>query len=454
MNVAYAATLGAAHAETGPPLWLGLPFAGILLSIAFAPLFIREWWHVHYGKAAAFWALLALAGVLVTQGLDTALNDLTHAIVDEYLPFILMLFALYTAAGGIKVSGLLHGTAFSNTIFLALGTALSSVIGTTAASMLLIRPFLEANQARQSKTHLAVFFIFLVSNIGGALSPLGDPPLFMGFLNGVHFFWPLQNLWLETLFMVMSVLGIFLIFDVISSSREATSASKPQPVPLKISGIANLPLIALAVGVLVMSGVWHPGLGVELFGVRLELQNAVREIAMLLIGLLSLLLTAAKAREENGFDWEPLREVAKLFAAIFICIIPVMAMLKAKQDGPFAAFIALLSTPDGTFKNPLIFWATGLLSSALDNAPTYLVFFNLAGGDPAELMGKLARTLAAISLGAVYMGANTYIGNAPNFMVYAIARNSGVKMPSFFTYMLWSGLILLPLFGLLSTMFF
>jgi Na+/H+ antiporter NhaD/arsenite permease-like protein len=365
-----------------------------------------------------------------------------------------MLFALYTAAGGIRLSGLPRGSPLVNTAFLGIGAVLASFIGTTAVSMLLIRPLIEANRHRVAKTHIVIFFIFLVSNIGGALSPLGDPPLFLGFLNGVDFFWPLQTLWPETLFMVLILLSLFLVLDFAIQAREKPLPALKKGAGFRVTGLINLGLIALAVAILITSGIWRPGWSLEIFGVTVEAQNAGRDSAMVLIGLLSLILTKAQERVKNGFDWEPLREVAKLFAAIFICIIPVMAMLKAGAEGPFAALIKLLTTADGGFETALIFWTTGLLSSFLDNAPTYLVFFNIAGGDPGTLMGPLSQTLAAISLGAVFMGANTYIGNAPNFMVYAIARDAGVKMPSFFAYIGWSSLILIPLFAVLTYLFF
>jgi Na+/H+ antiporter NhaD/arsenite permease-like protein len=426
----------------------------MLLSIAFGPLVVKEWWHIHYEKAAAFWAILTLAGLVVVEGFAAAIGGLAHSMALEYLPFILMLFALFTAAGGISISGRLTGTPVVNSAILGLGALIASVVGTTGASMILIRPLLRANEGRRVNAHVVVFFIFLVSNIGGSLTPLGDPPLFLGFLQGVDFFWTTRALWPETLFAVCVLLLLFFAIDSYFHRRDRRSTlGAPEKDAIRVGGFVNIALIGVAIVAIVTSGVWRPGVGFDLLGTRIELQNLVREAVMIGVGLASLALTSASRRSANGFEWEPIREVAYLFAGIFICIIPVMAMLRAGMEGPFASVIDLLKGAGGTPNNLAFFWATGLLSSFLDNAPTYLVFFQLAGGDPAELMGPLANTLAAISLGAVFMGANTYIGNAPNFMVYAIARRAGVRMPSFFPYMLWSGAILLPLFALVSFLF-
>jgi Na+/H+ antiporter NhaD/arsenite permease-like protein len=437
------------------PWPLALPFAGMLAAIALGPIVVNEWWHIHYEKAAAFWSLVALAGLVGIVGVAPTGSALLHTMASEYIPFILMLFALYTAAGGIAISGRLAATPFVNTTILAVGAAIASWIGTTGASMILIRPVIRANAGRRFNAHVVVFFIFLVANIGGALTPLGDPPLFLGFLHGVEFFWTTRTLWPHTLFAVAILLLLFLVLDsflFLYEKDHPDTGGADRPV-LRVHGLVNLGLVAIAILAIVTSGVWRPGIGFELFGTSFELQNVAREIVMIGVGLASLALTHQDNRTDNGFDWEPIKEVAYLFAAIFVCMIPVMAMLKAGESGPFAPILALLTRADGTSSNIGYFWATGLLSSFLDNAPTYLVFFELAGGDPAELMSDLGPTLAAISLGAVFMGANTYLGNAPNFMVYAIARRSGVNMPGFFPYMLWSSSILLPLFAMLTLFF-
>lgn len=435
------------------PWPLALPFAGILLSIALGPIVVREWWHIHYEKAAAFWATLTILGLIATAGLPAATAALVHSIALEYVPFLLMLFALYTTAGGISVTGRLAGTPFVNTTILGLGAAIASWIGTTGASMILIRPLVQANADRKFNAHVVVFFIFLVSNIGGALSPLGDPPLFLGFLQGVDFFWTTRILWPHTLFAIWALLLLFLLLDSVLYLREKKHPEQAESSTLRIGGLVNISLIAIVIAAIVTSGVWRPGIGFELSGSRFELQNLVREAVMVAVALASLALTRKIHRSHNGFDWEPIKEVGYLFAGIFVCIVPVMAMLAAGSEGPFAPVVGLLTRPDGTPNDVAYFWATGLLSSFLDNAPTYLVFFQLAGGDPAQLTTTLAPTLAAISLGAVFMGANTYVGNAPNFMVYAIARRAGVRMPGFFPYMLWSAAILLPLFATVTWLF-
>jgi Na+/H+ antiporter NhaD/arsenite permease-like protein/Tfp pilus assembly protein PilF len=442
-----------AHGSANLPWPLALPFAGMLLSIALGPIVVRQWWHIHYEKAAAFWAILTLGGLAAVTGPSAAAAGFVHSMMHEYLPFILMLFALYTAAGGISVEGKLSGSPLVNTAILAIGSTAASIIGTTGASMILIRPLIRANSSRKfNAPHVVVFFIFLVSNIGGVLTPLGDPPLFLGYLEGVDFFWTTRTLWPETLFAVGVLLAIFFVIDSYIYRRNPP-AIKTAARKLRIGGLVNVPLICIAIVAIYASGMWHPGIGFEVLGTRIELQNIIRELVMVLVGLASLRLTSRRIRAVNGFEWEPIREVAYLFAGIFTCIIPVMAMLHAGANGPFSPIIGMLTHGDGTPNNAVYFWTTGLLSSFLDNAPTYLVFFNLASGDPAALMGPLAETLAAISLGAVFLGANTYIGNAPNFMVYAIARRAGVNMPGFFPYMIWAAVILLPVFALVAWLF-
>jgi Na+/H+ antiporter NhaD/arsenite permease-like protein len=430
-----------------------LPFLGILVTIATGPLLFKRFWHRHYGKLAFAWCVLTLLPLAAVYGVPAAAAALTHVLLAEYLSFIVLLFALYVVAGGILLTGDLRGTPLVNTTMLAFGTLMASVVGTTGAAMILIRPLLRANSARLHNVHVVVFFIFLVANIGGALSPLGDPPLFVGFLHGVDFFWTTRTLWFETALVAGLVLLVFVVLDVryYRKDRMVTTVGEGrQPVNLRVSGGINLLLIAGIIGAILAAGVWRPGSSVSIYGTTLELQNIARDAALLLIAILSLALTPNEHREANGFSWEPIVEVVILFAGIFICIIPVLAMLDAGKDGAFAWLLTLLTAPDGSPRAVAYFWLTGLLSAFLDNAPTYLVFFELAGGDARELMGPLAGTLAAISMGAVYMGAMTYIGNAPNFMIYAIAVERGVKMPSFFGHLLWAAMVLLPVFAVLT----
>lgn len=434
-----------------PPL-MALPFAALLLSIAFGPMLAAGFWHKRYGTVALFWALCMIVPLFFLAGLDTTRQALAHVFVLEYLPFVILLSTLFTLAGGIHIRGRLGGTPAANAGVLALGAGLASLIGTTGAAIVLVRPLIRANAHRRRNAHVMVFFIFLVGNIGGALTPLGDPPLFLGFLRGVDFFWTLKNLWVPTLFSSAVLLALFWLLDLWFCRGEPGPAAAGQGA-LKVEGMVNFILLAFAIALIVASGTLHVGGEVKLAGIIVPVANVARDCGLLVLLAASMLLTPAKLRHANNFEWAPMLEVTKLFAAIFVCLIPVLAMLGAGRDGPFAAVLALVTRADGSPDNPAYFWAAGLLSSFLDNAPTYLVFFEMAGGDPAQLMGKYAATLAALSLGAVFMGANTYLGNAPNFIVYAIARRSGVKMPGFFGYMAWAIAILLPLFAAVTWLF-
>jgi Na+/H+ antiporter NhaD/arsenite permease-like protein len=445
-----------AHAATLDGAAMGLPFAlpfvGLLLSIATGPLLFPRVWHHHYGKIAAAWSLVALAAIGWFAGGSAMVAALIHALLGEYLSFIVLLFALYTVAGGIVVSGDIRGTPLNNVAILALGTMMASIVGTTGASMILVRPLIRANLARPHNAHVIVFFIILVANVGGALSPLGDPPLFVGFLNGVGFFWTTRNLWLQTLIVAGALLAIFVILDTWRFRSEPRATAVRAADPIRIQGLLNIPLIAAIVACILLSASWKPGIAVDVFGTHLELQNLVRDGMLILIALLSLWLTREEHREANGFSWEPIREVAKLFAAIFVSIVPVLAMLDAGKDGTFAWLLSAVTGTNGAPKEVAYFWYTGVMSAFLDNAPTYLLFFKLAGGHADTLMNALSGTLASISMGAVYMGALTYIGNAPNFMIAAIAGERGVDMPSFFGYLFWSALVLVPLFLLLTVL--
>ncbi len=431
-----------------------IPFAGMLLSIAILPLVAYHFWEHHRGKVAAVWALLALIPIALTGGAGMAAAAVVHTALLEYIPFILLLLALFTVAGGIVIRGNLHGSPATNTVLLAIGAGLASLIGTTGAAMIMIRPVLRANDDRKHNVHVIVFFIFLVANAGGALTPLGDPPLFLGFLRGVDFFWPTLHLfWPAILIVGVLLLGFFLL-DSWIYAREGHTPRDPTPDrAIGLAGGINFLLIPAIIGVILLSAALDLG-SLTIYGTEVAVESLARDAAFILIVAASLLYTPLGRRAENNFSWEPMKEVAVLFAGIFITIIPVIAMLKAGGDGAFAPLVALVQGEGGAPDNLAYFWITGGLSSFLDNAPTYLVFFELAGGDPQYLMTEGAVTLAAISAGAVFMGANTYIGNAPNFMVYAIARDAGVKMPGFFGYMLWSGAILLPLFAVVGLLFF
>ena len=461
---AFAGEHGGAH-HSGPnlgeilPLWSVIPFVGILLSIALFPLFAEKFWHHHFGKVSAFWALLFAIPFVIAYG-HSALYEIFHIYLIDYIPFIVLLWALFTVSGGILVKGTLKGKPVTNLVILIIGTVIASWIGTTGASMVLIRPILRANSGRKNKMHIVIFFIFLVSNIGGSLTPLGDPPLFLGFLHSVPFFWTF-HLFSEMLFVVVILLGLFFLLDTILYNKDKKAGNieedNSEVMPIRIEGLHNLLFLLGIIGGVLMSGLIHMG-SVTVLGVHMEIQNILRDVILISMGLLSLKTTRKDIREGNEFTWFPIQEVAYLFAGIFMCIIPALAMLKAGSHGALAFIIEAVKQPWHYF------WITGSLSSFLDNAPTYLTFLNTSLGNfyaglpekeaVAKLIAENAIYLKAISTGAVFMGANTYIGNAPNFMVRSIAEESGLKMPSFFGYMLWSVLILIPVFLLVTLVFF
>jgi len=436
--------------------WWGIPFAGMLLSIALLPLTAPALWHPHYGKIAVGWALAFLLPFAVLHGAPSAGHALVHALLAEYVPFIILLVALFAVAGGIFVRGNLHGSPGTNVGLIGIGALLASFMGTTGASMLMIRPLIRANDNRRHAVHVVIFFIFIVSNAAGSLTPLGDPPLFLGFLQGVDFFWTARQLLPQTLLLCGALLALFYAVDRWYYVKEGVT--RPDPTPdtpsFGIEGKVNFVLLAVIVGAVLLSGTWKPGVSFDVWGTEVELQGLVRDAVLVAVAFVSMALTPQSVRRANEFSWGPMQEVAKLFLGIFLTMAPVLAMLKAGLDGPFAPIAAAVTSADGQPQPWAYFWFSGALSSFLDNAPTYLVFFNLAGGDPQVLMTTLASTLAAVSAGSVFMGANSYIGNAPNFMVKAIAEERGIRMPSFFGYMLWSCGILLPMFALITLIWF
>jgi Na+/H+ antiporter NhaD/arsenite permease-like protein len=434
----------------------GIPFAGMLLSIAVLPLLAPALWHHHFGKIALGWALLFLLPFLAAGGVAATAAVLAHTLLAEYIPFIVLLTTLFTVAGGIYIRGNLHGSPALNVSLMAIGAVLASFMGTTGASILMVRPLIRANDNRKHVAHVLVFFIFIVSNAGGSLTPLGDPPLFLGFLKGVDFFWTVKQIFPETLFLIGALLAIFFVIDSWFYRKEGVTRADPTPDTPRfgIEGSVNFLLLLAVMGLVLMSGVWQPQVSFDVLGTELGLAQLVRDGALVGITLLSLRLTTPAVRASNQFSWAPMAEVAKLFIGIFVTMVPVLAMLKAGEAGAFAAVARAVTGADGQPLPWAYFWFSGVLSSFLDNAPTYLVFFNLAGGDAQTLMTTLAPTLAAISAGSVFMGANTYIGNAPNFMVKAIAEDRGIRMPSFFGYMAWSVAVLVPLFVVMTFIWF
>jgi len=420
-----AATSVAAAAPATPlPLYSVLPFVAMLLAIAIVPLWLPAWWESHRHKLLLSAVLGAPVAVLYLAREPGALVTM----LAEYVSFVLLLAGLYVVSGGIRLTGDLEATPLVNTAFLAVGAGLASLLGTTGASMLLVRPLLQTNRERTRVRHTVIFFVFLVSNVGGVLTPLGDPPLFLGYLRGVPFAWTLR-LWPQWLVTVVALLAVYFVWDSIHHAREPLAAlrrDRGRIQPLRLVGAANgLGLAAIVAAVALLGAPW-------------------REAAIVGVALLSLRLTPRAIRRANGFTAHPMAEVAVLFFGIFLTMIPALELLRTR-GGELGV------------RHPWqFFWATGLLSSFLDNAPTYLTFLALAQGLdlPGQVAGVPHEVLAAISTGAVFMGANTYIGNAPNFMVKAIAEEARVRMPGFFGYMAYSGAVLLPLFVGLTWLFF
>jgi Na+/H+ antiporter NhaD/arsenite permease-like protein len=453
---------GSEHINLGEilSLYSTIPFIGILLSIALLPLFVPGFWHHHFGKVSAFWAI-TIAIPLLTAYKGVALHSFLHILLADYVPFIILLWGLFTISGGILLKGSLRGTPLVNTIIIVIGTVLASWMGTTGAAMLLIRPFLRANSYRKNRAFMVVFFIFLVANIGGALTPVGDPPLFLGFLHGVPFFWTFHLL-PHMLLTVLILLCIYFALDTYYYRKEGHSSNQQlddeEKEPLSLAGAHNFIFLAGVVGSVIFSGLVHWG-GINTLGVIRSIQEWVRDGFIIIMGVLSLIFTSSQIREDNEFTWFPIKEVAYLFAGIFVTMTPCLLLLLAGTKGALGFII-------GTVKEPVhYFWITGTLSSFLDNAPTYLTFFTSALGkfcpgtpEPiavCSLIGENPIYLIAISAGAVFFGANTYIGNAPNFMVRSIAEEAGTPMPSFFGYMLkYSIVFLVPVFIIVTLIFF
>ena len=470
--LAPALALASSAAESGAedlgqvlPLWSVVPFVGILLSIAVFPLVAPTIWHHHFGKISAAWAIIfSIPFLLVYRG--AAFHEIVHIILVDYVPFIIVLAGLFAVGGGIVLRGRLTGSPLVNTVLLLVGTLLASWVGTTGAAMLLIRPVIRANAWRKHKQHVIVFFIFLVANIGGSLTPLGDPPLLLGFIHGVPFFWTM-GLMAEMGFVAIILLGVFYLLDSYFFRREGPPpAHSGEPDPIRLEGVHNFIFLAGIMLLVLMSGSIELA-EVNILGVHVPLQDIYRNLGILVMMWLSWKTTRQELRHANGFTWAPILEVAYLFAGIFVTIIPALVILRAGSEGALAFII------DNVELSWHYFWVTGILSSFLDNAPTYLTFFNtvlgklhlteaeisafLAGGaaegDLLLRLQSFESLLVAISLGAVFMGANTYIGNAPNFMVRSIAEENRIHMPSFFGYMAWSLVFLIPVYILLTFVF-
>jgi len=438
-------------------MW-AIPFAGILISLALGPLVAPHFWHHHYGKVAVFWALVCAIPLLLTQPTSVAVTSIAHALLGDYIPFLLFVGALFVIAGGIHIQSSFAGRPVFNAGYLVTGAVLANLMGTTGAAMLLIRPLIRANEGRRHAMHTFIFFIFIVANVGGCLTPLGDPPLFLGFLREVKFFWTTEHLILPWLLCLTILIAVFLVIDeyfyrVEKNKEHSFVPHVEKRVPFKIEGAINFAYLAGMIGVVLVSGIWRSSIEFTVLGVTIPLQSIVRDSCFLALAALSYFTTSKHVHRVNHFNFEPIKEIAKLFFGIFVCIVPVLEMLRAGSSGVFAPLVALVTNSQGDMNNTVFFWLTGCLSAFLDNAPTYLAFFNLAGGDAAILMGAHAKTLMAISMGSVFMGAVSYIGNAPNLMTVSIVRQRGFTMPSFFGYMVWSVSILFPTFLLVQWVF-
>ena len=433
-----------------------IPFAGMLLSIAICPLVNGAWWEKFKGAAVLFWSLLFLVPFAIGNGAGTALNHFLEVILGDYISFIVLLFGLFCVAGNIRIRGTLAGTPKVNVLLLLIGTLLSSWVGTTGASMLLIRPVIRANSWRKRKVHTIVFFIFLVSNIGGCLTPVGDPPLLMGFMHGVPFTWSFHLLPVLLLNVVL-LLALYFIIDSRAYKKDLADGAKPKASEktekIGLEGAHNLIFLLCIVGAVILSGSLANinaffGNGIKIEGeVTLTFATMIEMAIILLSAFLSFKTTKKEVRTANNFSWGAIQEVAVLFIGIFITMIPALLILSAR------------GSELGITKNWQMFWATGALSSFLDNTPTYLVFFETAVSLHAtnEAIGSVMipqTMLMAISCGAVFMGANTYIGNAPNFMIKSIAEENNIKMPSFFGYLFWSVCCLVPVFLIDTLIFF
>ena len=430
----------------------GLPFLGLLLTLAIAPLAVPPLWHRHYGKFVAVWALAFIVPDVAVKGVGASVARLIDMALNTYVPFVLLLGALFVITGGVRIRGTPRGSPAVNTGLLALGTVAASLIGTPGASLLMLRPLVRANRHRLHAAHVYVFFIFLACNVGGALTPLGNPPLFIGYLRGVPFFWPIQHLWAPTLLLSAILLAMFYVIDRHRDDRTAP-AVLPEVEKFGIDGGVNL-LFLLGVALTMMLRTYYPVPGaVTVFGVSWSFNDIVADGLFVLLALLSLTLTKPATRRENDFVWMPIVEVVILFAAVFVTLVPLDVIARAGTAGPAAPLLTHMFA-GGAPNNMLFYLLPGGLSSVLDNVPAYLVFFGLAGGSAGLLTGKLALTLAAISAGASYFGALTYIGNAPNLMVKSVVESYGVKMPNFVAYIGWSSVCLLPLLLLTGWLFF
>jgi Na+/H+ antiporter NhaD/arsenite permease-like protein len=441
------------------PFW-ALPFLGIILSIALFPLLLPDFWGKHYGKVAIAWSVIVLIGIGISQGPGISLKTFLSVMTDQFFPFIFLLLSLFTITGGISLEGEHEGTPKINVIILFIGAILSSWLGTTGAAVLLIRPLIKANSWRKFKVHTIIFFIFIVGNIGGSLTPIGNPPLLMGFISKIPFFWPTSKLLAPTALTTILLLVIYFFIELFYFKKETGNRAFKGKSKITVSGSWNIVLLVFAIFAVVLSS-YDFGTAFMLYNVPVPLSELAEILILICITFISVKITSKEIRAQNNFTWHPIIEVGKIFAAIFICMAPLIAMLRAGIDGPMGFIVHSLSNAQGQPLNGMYYWLSGGLSAFLDSAPAYLVFFNTAAAPAAALnmaphlymANIIPTTLIAITAGASFMGAITYIGNAPNMMVKAIAEENNIKMPSFFGYMAWSVLILVPIFILVQFLF-
>ncbi len=446
-----------AHAGVAPGLiglppglpW-ALPFLGVLAAIALLPMLAPRFWHRRMAWIAGFWIASLLAPEAALIGPGAAAAATWHALLLEYLPFITLLLGLYAAGGGVLVRGGFAGTPGGNTAMLAIGMVLGVIMGQAGAAMVVINPLLRANAHRRRKVHLTLFLIVLVANASGALTPLGNPPLYIGFLQGVPFFWTTRHLLAPLLVLSALLLAAFYVLDRQLAAHEPQGAA---PERLRIRGWANVALIVVTGAAVLAQNAVAAG-EVDLLGQRVAIMRLAAIGVFVAVALASAMITPKAVRHGNDFTWQPMQEIALLFLAIFITIEPVLRMLEAGLQGPLAPVLRLTLDAAGAPRPVAFFWLAGLLSAFLDNAPTYLVFFNLAGIDPSAMSERTVTVLAALSAGAVFFGGLTYIGNAPNMMVRGVAAHRGVRMPGFFGFMAMATGLLLPVFVVLTVLFF
>lgn len=434
-------------------MW-GIPCLGIIFSMSFIPLISAKFWNQYSRQVFIFWTLtyMACAGYVFT--VSSTLLSVVDAIFSDYISFIIQISTLFIVSGGIFINLAIRSTPMFNTVFLFGSSLLAGWIGTTGTATLMIRPILRANSHRHYRVHLMVFFIFLVANIGGAFSPLGDPPLFVGFTNGIDFFWFAKHLYPYIFGTLFFLCILFFLIDTqllkvekrIRKKNKLSENEEEEENEFLIKGKFNIILLAL---VLITVMFCNFNAEFTVWGKNYHWSSVVRNIILLTISWISLKFTKRSIRERNNFSLAPIQEVAELFAGIFITATPIIEMLHQGSNGSLKWIFEQI-THNGEFVLQKCFWISGLLSSILDNTPTFLIFFHLTSGNAQELMTTHANLLTSFSIATVFMGALTYIGNAPNLMVKSISRNYGVKVPSFLEYMLWSFGILIPVFVIIS----